>query len=195
MPADTRTYDVYLTTSARRFYFRNPNHGVTLTNDKIGWTFDDTTDEALFANIVAVHLQSGGDWRNVIDQCTIELSDGLTLSITNGNSGGLPDDTQVPLYRDFVRDLHRRLAARKSASIRFTAGTTPGRYQVVLVCAILLGIICVALPFVLVFITGQLKALGLLIAGGFLCWPLAKMVQNNTPRAYRPEQIPEELLS
>jgi hypothetical protein len=194
-PANKRTYDVYLTAGAPRFYFVNDNHGVTLTDERIGWTFDGRADHAAFSDIVSIHLQTGGDWRNVIDQCTIELADETRLAITNGNASGRPDDTQTAIYRDFVRDLHRRLAARKDPSIRFTAGYTPGSYRVIVVCAILLGILCVMLPLILTLATGRMEMLGLLIAGGFLCWPLARMVLKNAPRAYTPQRIPDELLS
>jgi hypothetical protein len=54
---------------------------------------------------------------------------------------------------------------------------------------------CVALPFVLLIITPESKVLSLLLAGGFLCWPLAKMVQNNSQREYNPDQLPAKLLT
>jgi hypothetical protein len=188
-------YDVYFTSGGRRFYFRNPNHGVTLTDDGIAWTIEDRDDEAAFANLASVHLQSGGSPQDVIDQCTLELADGMTITVSNGNASGLPDATQKAIYRAFVQDLHARLAAGKNTAIRFTAGYAPGRYQVVLVCAIALSVMFVALPLVLLFIVRDSKVLGLLIAGGLLCWPLAKMVQNNSPRDYSPDQLPDELLS
>jgi hypothetical protein len=194
MSTSPQTYDVYLTTGARRFYIRNDNHGATLSDDSIGWNFDGRADTAAFADIVSVHLQSGGSWQNVIDQCSIGLADGTTITFSNGNASGLPDDRQAAIYRDFVRDLHRRLAARRDLTIRFTAGYGQGTHQAVTVCAVLLGLICVALPLVLVVVTGQMQALYLLIVGGALCWPLAKMVQNNAPRGYEPTQLPEELL-
>jgi len=194
-PANPQAYDVYLSTGGRRFYFRNPNHGVTLNDDNIAWIADGRADEVAFANAVAVHLQSGGSPQAVIDQCTIKFVDGVRLTISNGNSSGLPDKTQMRLYRDFVRDLHSRLAARGNAAIRYTAGYTPTRYRVVLICAILAGLLFVAVPFVLLLIKGDAQIFGLLLAGIFLCWPLVKMVMSNAPRAYTPDLPPEELLS
>jgi hypothetical protein len=193
--ADKRRYDVYLTAGGRRFYFRNDNHGVTLDDARIAWTYDGRTEKAPLSDIVAVHLQSGGSWQNVIDQCEIAFATGDTVTVSNAGASGVPDDGQTPIYRDFVRDLHRRLAARGAGAIRFTAGYRPLNYRVVLVGAVLLGMICVALPLVLLAITGEFKVLGLLVGGVVLCWPLARMVQNNAPREYQPQKLPDELLS
>jgi hypothetical protein len=192
-PGNSRNFDVYFSIGGRRFYFRNPNHGVTLSDDGIAWSVDGRDDHAAFANIRTIHLQSGGDWRNTIDQCRLEFADGMSLAVTNGNSLGMPEDRQIPLYRAFVRDLHRRAVAANTA-IRFSAGYPPGRYWTVFVGAILLGLMFVGIPLVMLIITADMKILALLLTGCFFCWPLAKMVRNNAPRDYSPNSLPDELL-
>jgi len=188
------TYDVYFSSRGRRFYFQIPNHGVTLTADRIAWSFEGEAQHAGLATIVAVHLQSGGSWQNVIDQCRIGFADGTTLTIINGAANGIPDDKQRGLYRDFVRDLHRRLAAKGGKTIAFTAGYTKEKYRVVLVGAVLLGAICVGVPLVLLLITREARVLFTLAAGGVLCLPLHRMVRNNAPRRYEPGALPDDLL-
>ena len=138
-----------------------------------------------------MHLQSGGDWLNVIGQCDIGFKDGRVLRVSDANASGLPDEAQRALYRDFLRDLHARLGGHR---VSFTAGYSQQRYLVVLVASILLGLIIVAVPLVLVLITGETRALLLLFAGALLALPLARMVKANAPRPYTPDDLPEELM-
>src|SRR5215218_3013432 len=107
-PADGH-HDVYIRTGDAGFYFRNENHGVTLTAQRINWTFDGQEDGAPYINIRSVHLQTGGNWRNPIGICRVTFADGHVLIVTNADDRGLPGDERRPLYRDFVHDLHARL--------------------------------------------------------------------------------------
>jgi hypothetical protein len=71
-PVSESHYDLYLRAGRSiGFYFRNSNHGVTLTAERINWTFGGIADGAPFHNIRAVHLQTGGDWRESTNLCTI----------------------------------------------------------------------------------------------------------------------------
>jgi len=198
MTADSRTYDVYFTVSGGpRFYFTNPNHGIAVSDRGIAWTADGHPGEAAFADIVAIHLQTAalGNARKVIDQCRIEFVDGAALSVSNATSSGLPDETQTPPYRAFVHDLHAHLAARKDSAIRFTAGMAPWRYKGLFVTMIVAGLFFVAAPLVVVAITGDWHGLLVTATGAALCWPFIKMLQNNAPRDYTADRLPDELLS
>lgn len=140
-----------------------------------------------------IRLQTGGNAQDLVAMCLISFADGYVLTVYNGSAQGLPDDAQAALYRDFVRGLHRRLVASR-APVDYVAGYAEGRYHIVLVAGILLGLIAVALPFVLVLITGESKALFLLAGGVFLFWPLYRMVQANKLNRYDPADLPDELL-
>src|ERR1700754_2296606 len=120
--SETR-YDLYLRAGKAGFYFRNDNHGVTLTDERIAWTFDGQSDSAAFKNIASVHLQSG----NGLNQCVIQFADGYMLGITDGNAYGVADEKQTPVYRAFMNDFHARLVAAGATSIRFTAGCKGAR--------------------------------------------------------------------
>jgi hypothetical protein len=188
---EKKSYGLYARSGGPRFAWRLHDQGVSLGHGRIAWNEDGARHEAPLAGIESVHLQSGGDWQNVIGQCDIGFRDGRVLHITNGNASGLPDAAQRAIYRDFLRDLHGRLSG---ARVRFTAGFPPRRYRVVLVAAILLGLIIVATPLVLLLITGETRALLILVAGGMLGFPLTRMVKANAPRPYTPDDLPEELM-
>lgn len=185
-------YDLYLS-SGVSFHWSNPNHGITLSDLMLAWTIDDDPQEGRLTSIAEVRLQTGGNAQDLVAMCKITFVDGYALTVYNGSAMGLPDSAQAALYREFVRDLHRRLIASK-ARIAYMAGFSEGRYHVALPAGILLGLIVVALPFVLLLITGEIKVLFLLIAGAWLFWPMYKMVQANKPHTYDPAHLSDELL-
>jgi hypothetical protein len=193
-----KLHDVYFTvTGGSRFFLRNPNHGITVSDDGLAWTVDGRDNTVAFGDIVAVHLQTAalGNAQQIIDQCKIEFANGAALNISNTGTSGLPKAEQTPIYRDFVLDLHARLVAHEHGAIRFTAGMAPWRYKGLLVTMIIAGILFLAVPFVLVLVTGDLHGLWLMLGGLGLGWPLVKLLQNNTPRDYTPDRLPDELLS
>jgi hypothetical protein len=191
----SRHYDLTLMIGQPRFVFRNPNRGVTLQPDAILWTQDGREMRAPLNTIREVRMQSGGDWRNALNQCAITFTGGRMLTLTDGTAYGATDDAQTPIYRNFVRDLHRCLErAKLTSAVRFVAGYSQGRYMLVLACAIILGVIGVVAPLVLLFIVRKLEVLGVLIGGCAMCWPLAKMVMANQPRSYNPAYPPGELM-
>lgn len=187
--SETR-HDVYFRAGKAGFYFRNDNHGVILTTDRIAWTFNGQSDSAPFKNVASVHLQSGGG----LNQCQIEFTDGYLLGITNGNAYGVADEKQKLLYRAFIHDFHARLVAAGATSVRFTAGYMGARYYFILVCVLLLSLICFVVPLVALLVTGEFRVLIGLVAGAGLCWPMIRMILKNGPRDYDPTRLPEELL-
>jgi len=188
------SHAVYLMTGNTGLHFRNENCGVTLSADRIDWIAERTPSSAALTDIVSVHLQSGGHWNKAVRHCRIRFADGSFLLVTDGDDRGLADPAQTPIYRAFVRDLHARLVAAGIDTVRFSAGYTPGRYYVIVSCAILLGLIGVGLPLIIVLIQRDLRALTAAVAGGVLCWRLVPMIEANTPRSYQPNALPHELL-
>jgi hypothetical protein len=63
------------------------------------------------------------------------------LHVSDATASGVPNEASRAIYRDFLRNLHDRLAG---ARVSFTAGCSQARYRVVLGAAILLGLILVA---------------------------------------------------
>jgi hypothetical protein len=195
MLSPERRHDVYFITSAQGFSFRNSNCGVTVRDDGLAWVHDERQDEVNFSNIVAVHLQTGGDWRNPLNICEITLRDGYKLTVTSGGSLGSFEEAQAPIFRAFIQDFHDRLVVAGRTDIAFTAGLRQINYVIVLVCSILLGVMALGIPLVILIWKDATEALWLLPGGAFLIWPLAKMVSRNAPRTYNPRSLPEELLT
>jgi len=196
-PDSPRSYDVFFSAGGTRFYFTNPNHGIAISDNGMAWTADGRASAAAFADIAAIHLQTAalGSAQRVLDQCRIEFDNGAALVVTNGSSSGLPDQVQTPIYRAFVCDLHAHLAARAAGAIRFTAGMAQWRYKGLFVTMIVAGLMFIAAPLVLVFVTGDLRGFVVMAMGASLCWPFTKMLMNNAPRHYTPDRLPDELLS
>lgn len=197
-PENSRAYDVYFyVAGGPRLILRNANHGIVVDNDGIAWTGNGKTHWQAYATIAAVHLQTAalGNATNVIDQCKIEFTDGPAVTVSNASSSGLPDKTQTPLYRDFVRDIHARLAAHGCGAVRFTAGMAQWRYRMLFGTMIVAALLFIATPIGLLVVTRDLHILIPMAMGVSLCWPLTRLMMNNTPRDYTPDRLPEELLS
>ena len=194
---DARTYDVFfITPTTRRFVLSNPNHGVTVTSQGLAWTTDGTRQTVAFSDITAIHLSTAAIGNaGEIDQCRIEFGSGDAITVTNGKANGLPDTAQTPLYRDFVRDLHSRLAAEPHAAVRYSAGVSPLRYKFMLATLIVAALFFIVTPIGLMFFTGDLTGLWYTGGGVALCFPLLRLLRTNTPRSYTPDQPPTELLS
>ena len=198
-PQNQRSYDVYFfVAGGSRLVLRNPNHGIALDDDGIAWTSAGTAYRQSYDSVAAVHLQTAalGNAANVIDQCKIEFVESPAVTISNASSSGLPDQAQTPLYRDFVRDFHTRLATHGcGAKIRFTAGMAQWRYRMLFATMIVAALLFIVTPIGLLAITGDLHILIPMAMGVSLCWPLTRLMMNNTPRGYTPDRLPEELLS
>ncbi len=108
---------------------------------------------------------------------------------------GLSDKEQTQIYRDFVCDLHGRLAGAGQSRISFTAGMSDLRYKGLFVTLMIAGLFFVATPLVLAILTGDMKALMLVGAGALFVWPFMRVLSNNTPRNYTPDVLPDELIS
>src|ERR1700683_4536885 len=132
-PESPHTYDLCFFLPGRSI-FRRLDFGVALSKDTVAWIQDGRTTEISLGNIVAVHLSSGGQ-RVIVDRCAITFSDNNVLTVVNSDPGGYRNSQQTAIYRDFVQDLHARLASGPYGAIRFTAGWTQSRYLMMLALA------------------------------------------------------------
>jgi hypothetical protein len=95
-----------------------------------------------------------------------------------------------------VRDLHKRLAARKDTSqIYYNAGLSEGRYMVLTIAIIASAILFGLLPLGLLIMMRDLHTLILFVTAGGLLWSFYELWDKNRPRPYSPDHVPEELLS
>jgi hypothetical protein len=194
---DARTYDVFFVTpTSRRFVLTNPNHGITVTSEGLAWAVGGMAQASALRDITAIHLSTASIGNaGEIDQCKIEFGSGGTITVTNSKANGLPDTAQTPFYRDFVRDLHKRLAVEPHAAVRYSAGVSPLRYKFMVATLIVAALFFIVTPIGLMFFTGDPTALWYAGGGVALCFPLLRLLRTNTPRSYTPDRPPPELLS
>jgi len=198
-PAPTSTsYDLHFVLDGQRFYWRNPNVGVTLTDagrsSCLAWQSEGRDESRLWTDIVSVVLSSATAGKAAINLCRIAFRDGRTITLTDAGADGLVDEDRTPRYRDFVRALHARLSAAPEGTIAFKAGFSEGRYKAVQVFFAIAALFFVGTPFVLLFIVRDWRVLGVLFAGAIFVWPLWKVVEHNRPRNYDPRHPPGELM-
>lgn len=196
-PAAT-SYDLYVVADGKRFFWRNPNHGVTLTDagrdSAIAWRTEGGEARKLWTDIVAVNMLSATDGKQAVNHCIVRFRDGRTLAVTDADTSGQVDHDRTPTYRDFARALHARLALAPRGTIRFTAGVSEGRHTGMMVIGVIAALFFVGVPLVLLFVVRDWRVLGVLAAGAAFVWPFWKIVETNRPRDYDPKNPPPELM-
>ncbi|MGB5904740.1 MAG: hypothetical protein WBF99_05040 [Xanthobacteraceae bacterium] len=199
-PATASTaYDLYYLQNGKRFFWRNPNRGVTLFDagraSAIIWRNEaGEAGRQLWTDIAAINMSSGSDGKDVVNACLIRFRDGRTLTVTDAGPSGQVDHDRTPPYRDFVRALHRRLAAAPQGTIRFTAGFSENRHTGMVAILFIAALFFIGTPLVLLFIVRDWRVLGVLAAGIGFVWPFWKVAENNRPRPYDPRHPPGELM-
>jgi hypothetical protein len=191
-PPAASSYDLVFRAGTNPRFSLGSHQGVTLTAERIAWSCDGKDDGAAFANIRKVNLESSGDPAHP-NACTITFADGYRLIVTSGDANGFADPERTPIYRDFVRDLHARLALAKTAT-RFDAGYQGHRYPLAIAGMVLIGSVSIVVPLFAIIWTGSIGAIGLLFAGALLYLPMMQAIEKNTPRTYTADKVPEEML-
>lgn len=196
----SKTYDLHFVLDNKGYVWRNPNRGVTLTDagvkSSLGWrtASDGRADSRLWTDITQVGMAMSSDGRDALNQCRISFRDGRCLVVTDTGADGRLDESRTPVYRDFVRALHARLSAAPAGTIRFSAGVSEGRHRAMQVILVIAALFFVGTPVVLLFLIGDWRILGVLVAGAGFVWPFWKITENNRPRSYDPRRPPGELM-
>jgi hypothetical protein len=194
----SKTYDIHFLLNDKRFFWNNPNRGVTIVDagreSRLSWQEESGAGRALWTDIAGVTMMTGSDGKAEVNQCRIAFRDGCSLTVTDAGSAGTIEHERTPLYRDFVRALHARLAQAPAGTIAFKAGMTEGRYRGMQIVMVIAGLFFVGLPFVLLFIVRDWKVLFTLAAGAAFVWPFMKIMEKSKPRSYDPNYPPGELM-
>ncbi len=202
-PADapaiaSTSYDLYFLLNGKRFFWRNPNCGLTLIDaglqSRLTWRTENGEDSRRWTDIVSVTMTSGTDGKNEVNSCMIQFRGGRSITATDTGSNGQLDAGRTPIYRDFVRALHARLAHAPEGAIRFSAGMSEGRHTAMLVILMIGALFFVATPLVLLFIVRDWRVIGVLCTGAAFMWPFWRIIENNRPRTYDPRHPPGELM-
>jgi len=197
--ADARTHEVYFYAGKRRFsYLRMPNRGVTLDDDGVSWPADKQAVQKPYSDIVAVHLDTASAAGKVSRRCIVEFNDATVLCAANGPAIGRPEQMAAQPYRDFVRDLHRRLAARSHQAVRFTTGmgrTGMGRVGLaVLLVFLIVGFLFDGAILVMAAVNRDLNSLYVALFCLLVFVAVAAFLRRIRPRRYPPDKVPEDQL-
>ena len=105
-------YDLYTRDGQSRFFWRLTDHGISFEPDGLliyragQWT------RAPYDRIMSVGLSTGSAGRgNVIANCTITLTNGSRIVVSNVKASGISDLSRDSDYRHFVKDFHKALVA------------------------------------------------------------------------------------
>lgn len=188
-------YDLAHREDAPAMVWRYRDFGVTLTADALEWTTQGMKQRSALKEIAGIHLTFGNVPRSGdFGSCRITFRNGRFLIINSFDSWGTPASERAPVYRQFVRDLHARLAPEDRRRISFNAGHSTTRQTLGKVFLVLAGLLFVVLPIGLLLFTGELKGLFITVAGVGFVYPFYRAMKANEPRSYDPDDIPDELL-
>lgn len=196
-PAKDIRHELFITDGNATFRWAITDSGVTLSADGLSWALGGVEIERSYSDIssIRLHRASAGTSAGV-GVCQIRFRDRTALVVYGGSAQGLADDTQAAHFADFVRDLHKRLAARKDTSqIYYHAGLSEGRYTVLTITIVAAAVLFGVLPLGLLIMVRDLQTLVLFGTATGLLWGFYKLWDKNRPRPYTPTSVPEELLS
>lgn len=191
----SRHYDLFVSESKARLFWKLRDEGVTLSAEGIFWRKGGVERVRAWKEVAGVNLATGyvhkqGD----VYACTISFRDGGALIVRSVSAWGHRDEEREPVYREFVQTIHAQLSRPEFSDVRFHAGS-PGAgslgFTIVLVIA---ALFFVGLPLALFFFAPPLEALLVLAAGVAFVWPVWRLRQANQFRAYSPRELPSELL-
>jgi hypothetical protein len=182
--------------NGERLFWRSASRSLTLIDAErdsaIAWRTDDgEAGRQLWTDIVSVNMP-GTDGKNAVSKCRIDFRGGCFLIVTDAGTTGKVDHARTPVYRDFIRALHLRLADAPEGSIRFTAGVSQTYRNVMVALGVITALLFVATPAVLVVDLHEWRALGPLTAGATFIWPFWKKIGSNRPHVYDPHHPPGE---
>lgn len=177
-----------------RLRMMHRDEGIELRDDGLAVFKDGVWIAHRYADIISVGLTTYGAFgTSQVGMCTITFRSLEKLVVLSSAASGHADPRREADYRDFVADLHRRLAAAGAgARVSFQSGWDETKHMTMISLVVLLTMIMVPAPLALLF-TGELRALAITIAAGFIVWPLWSMIRRNAPAEYTPEMPPDLL--
>lgn len=189
-------YDVFIREGEVGMYWRHTERGVVISDEGLLWSIEGAQMRRKFSDIESVHLASAHIAKNGnVYNCLIRFRRGEPLILYSTAEYGHPDEVHETAYRAAVLDLHGRLAKANLPNIRYQAGMTSGRHAFLLAVTIIATLFFGVLPLgMFLFLETSWHVLGVTATGIAFIWPLWGQWQNNTPREYRPDDLPYELI-
>lgn len=194
-PPASRRYDLYFREGpSGGIVWRYRDAGITLSPAGMEWR---TAGEHRFTDwstIDTIRVQTGHIPKSgAFGSCEITFRNGRKLTVNNLNSWGSPDASRLDDYAEFLQDLHAHLGEADRQRIRFIAGMTEGRQLFGKAAVVIGGAFFVLLPLVLLVVTGEVKALFIMLGGAAFIVPAFRTVRRNEPRSYDPLRLDDDL--
>ncbi|MCV9939441.1 hypothetical protein OIU35_24085 [Boseaceae bacterium BT-24-1] len=190
-----RDYGLFVRRGAGGLVLKLSDEGVALAGERLFWSSGGGEDSRPLSDISGVHLSVAHIARHGdFGSCEISFGGAPPLQVVGSSAFGFPDEERDPVYAAFVRELHGALAMRSVGTVRFSAGVSEGRLQVMQVMLVIAGLLFAGLPLVLLLMTGELGMLLAAAAGGAFVAGMYGWAQKNRPRNYDAARIPPELL-
>lgn len=192
---ERRHYELFVRRGAGGFVLKQSDEGVGLDGDLLFWSTPQGEVARPLSEVSGVHLSTAhiprhGDF----GACSIAFSGAPPLIVSSNTAYGYADEVRNQTYRAFLEDLHATLAERMPGKVRYSSGVSEARIAFVQVMLIIMGLLMVALPLVLLALTGELSMLWVIFVGAGFVWGYFGWVQKNAPRSYEPGRIPPELI-
>jgi hypothetical protein len=192
---ERRRYELFVRRGPGGFVLKQSDEGVGLDGDLLFWSTPQGEVARPFSEISGVHLSTvhiarQGDFGT----CSIAFSGAPPLIVSSNTAYGYADEERNQTYRAFLEDLHATLAMRMPGKVRYSSGVSEARIAFIQVMLIVMGLLMVALPLVLLAMTGELSMLWVIFVGFAFVSGYFRWVQRNAPRTYEPARIPADLL-
>jgi hypothetical protein len=190
-----RHYDLYFREGpGGGFVWRNRDSGVTLSPTGMEWRSRGQQRFTDWSTIHQIRVQTGHIPKSgYFGSCEVTFRNGRKLTVTSLDSWGSADTGRLDDYAEFLQDLHAHLGEADKKRIRFVAGMTEGRQIFGKVAAVIGGAFFVLLPLVLLLITGEIKALFIMLGGAAFIFPVFRVMKRNEPRTYNPDHLDDDL--
>lgn len=191
---NAQEYKLFIRDGKSGFRFKHHDEGVWLSDEGIGWFVDGASRTKSWSELARVHLTTAFiPKQGATASCQLHFADGAQLSVVTGSAWGHVEDERNERYGRFLDDLHRRIPREQRGRTAFRSGNTSGSQLVLTIVLVIASIFFVLMPFALVLIFREFKALFITLAGAAFVWPLWKTASANEPRDYNPDQIPPDL--
>jgi hypothetical protein len=194
-PPANRHYDLHFREGpAGGIIWRYRDSGVALSQKGIEWRAEGQQRFTDWSTIDQIRVQTGHIPKSgYFGSCQITFRNRRMLTVTSLDSWGSPDDSRLDDYAEFLQDLHAHLGEADRKRIRFVAGMTEGRQMFGKVAVVIGGAFFILLPLVLLLLTGEIKALFIMLGGAAFIIPTFRTVKRNAPRTYDPGHLDDDL--
>jgi hypothetical protein len=186
-------YRLFVRKGAPRFYLRNTDEGVYLSEKGIGWfiggeSYTRGWSEISGVNLIVAHIPKNGP----IGTCRVVFTDGSVISILSASKWGQSDDERNVEYGRFLTDFHGAIPDRERGRIQFLTGFGQGQYISMTIVFVIAAAFFVVLPLGLTLYFREWEALFIAFAGAGLVAPLYFMARSGKPASYHPNQVPPD---